>query len=52
VGQRVIITEGLQPGESVVVEGFQKIRPGAPVIATPWGKAAAVADSSSQTAKP
>jgi len=57
VGQRVIITEGLQPGESVVVEGFQKIRPGAPVIATPWTKPAAVAasaataDSSSQTAK-
>jgi len=57
VGQRVIITEGLQAGEMVVVEGFQKIRPGTPVIATPWANPAAVAasaataDSSSQTAK-
>lgn len=31
-----IITEGLQPGEQVVVDGFQKMRPGAPVKAVPW----------------
>ena len=29
---------GLKPGEQVVVEGFQKIRPGAPVKAVPWQK--------------
>jgi len=51
VGQRVIITEGLLPGESVVVEGFQKIRPGAPVIATPWQKMAVAASPASQTVK-
>ena len=31
-----IITEGLQGGEKVIVEGFQKTRPGAPVKAVPW----------------
>jgi len=36
VGGRVIVTEGLQAGESVIVEGFQKIRPGAPVQASQW----------------
>lgn len=36
VGQRWIITEGLKDGDKVIVEGFQKIRPGAPVNAQPW----------------
>ena len=36
VGQRWIITEGLQAGDKVIVEGFQKIRPGAPVNPQPW----------------
>lgn len=31
-----IITSGLNAGDVVVVSGFQKIRPGAPVIASPW----------------
>ena len=40
-----LITSGLKAGDVVVVEGFQKIRPGAPVQASPWnpggnGKAA------------
>lgn len=30
------VLEGLQPGEQVVVEGFQKIRPNAPVKPVPW----------------
>ena len=33
-----IITSGLKAGDVVVVEGFQKIRPGAPVQASPWSK--------------
>lgn len=36
VGDRWIIEEGLRPGELVVVEGFQKIRPGAKVAPEPW----------------
>ncbi|TDR84507.1 efflux RND transporter periplasmic adaptor subunit [Enterovirga rhinocerotis] len=31
-----LVEEGLEPGETVVVEGFQKIRPGATVAPVPW----------------
>ncbi|MGZ5194545.1 MAG: efflux RND transporter periplasmic adaptor subunit [Ramlibacter sp.] len=31
-----VILDGLKAGEMVVVEGFQKIRPGAPVKPVPW----------------
>ncbi len=31
-----VITEGLKPGEQVVVDGVQKLRPGAPVKPVPW----------------
>ena len=36
VGDRWEITSGLKPGEKVIVEGFQKIAPGAPVEAAEW----------------
>lgn len=36
VNGRYIVYSGLQPGDSVIVEGFQKIRPGAPVDPKPW----------------
>jgi membrane fusion protein, multidrug efflux system len=32
VGENYIVTEGLKPGERIVVEGIQKVRPGATVI--------------------
>jgi len=35
-GQQVVITKGLKDGEQVVVEGFQKIHPGAPVKPEEW----------------
>jgi membrane fusion protein (multidrug efflux system) len=35
-GQQVVITKGLKDGEQVVVEGFQKIRPGAAVKPEEW----------------
>jgi membrane fusion protein, multidrug efflux system len=45
VGERVgtnwIITEGLKPGEKVIVEGFMKVREGTPVIAKPYVVASA-----------
>jgi membrane fusion protein (multidrug efflux system) len=31
-----VVLEGLQPGEKVMVDGFQKLRPGAPVKPVPW----------------
>ncbi len=33
---RWVIESGLQPGDQVVAEGFQKLRPGAPVAPQPW----------------
>jgi membrane fusion protein, multidrug efflux system len=35
-GNAWIISEGLKPGDRVIVEGFQKAKPGAMVKAVPW----------------
>ena len=40
-----VILDGLKAGEMVVVEGFQKIRPGAAVKAVPWTPGAPAAAS-------
>lgn len=42
VGERRVIEDGLAPGDKVIVEGFQKIGPGAPVAPEPWSGAAAL----------
>jgi membrane fusion protein (multidrug efflux system) len=34
-GNNVVVTEGLAPGDRVVVEGVMKVQPGAPVTAVP-----------------
>lgn len=36
LGGHSIITKGISSGDMVIVEGFQKIRPGAPVQPIPW----------------
>lgn len=36
VGNRWVVLEGLQPGDKVIVEGLQKVRPGAPVNPVEW----------------
>jgi membrane fusion protein, multidrug efflux system len=38
-----IVLEGLKPGEQVIVDGFQKIRPGATVKPVPWSASAPAA---------
>lgn len=38
-----IVEDGLKPGETIVVEGFQKIQPGMPVTPKPWRDAGAAA---------
>jgi len=43
-----IVTQGLKAGDEVIVEGFQKIRPGAPVKPQPWKKDKAAGDKSQQ----
>jgi membrane fusion protein, multidrug efflux system len=52
-GNDWVIESGLQSGEQVVVEGFQKIRPGSPVKAVPWqpGGAPAAAAAPASAAK-
>lgn len=44
IGDEWIITTGLQAGDRVVVEGFQKLRNGVPVVPKPYVVAAAGAD--------
>ena len=36
VGDGWIVLQGLKPGDNVIVEGVQKVRPGAPVQPTPY----------------
>jgi membrane fusion protein (multidrug efflux system) len=36
VGDRWIVLQGLKPGDRVIVEGVQKVRPGATVNAEPY----------------
>jgi membrane fusion protein, multidrug efflux system len=36
IDDRWVISEGLKPGEKVIVEGFQKIGPGAKVVPSDW----------------
>ena len=49
-GPQWIVTSGLQAGEQVVVDGFQKIRPKAPVNPVPWQAASAPAATASAPA--
>ncbi|WP_457581881.1 efflux RND transporter periplasmic adaptor subunit [Ensifer canadensis] len=49
VGTRWQVTSGLKPGEKVIVEGFQKVGPGAPVEPTDWDPNAKPAAEAAQT---
>ena len=42
-GSSWIVLDGLKPGEQVIVDGFQKIRPGGTVKPVPWSAGAPVA---------
>lgn len=52
VGAQSIIISGLNAGDTVIVEGFQKIRPGAPVQPIPWSAAGQSSPSDPQTQSP
>ncbi len=47
-----VVTSGLKAGDVVVVEGFQKIRPGAPVQVSQWNKGGAAAPAGQPGAQP
>jgi len=37
-GYDVVIEEGLESGETIIVEGLQKVRPGMTVTPVPWAE--------------
>jgi membrane fusion protein (multidrug efflux system) len=41
VGQNIVVTDGLQVGERIIVEGLQKARPGSVVKPVPFRTASA-----------
>lgn len=43
VGDNWLVTEGLKPGDRVILEGIQRARPGTPVKAVPFGSKPAAA---------
>jgi membrane fusion protein (multidrug efflux system) len=50
-GANWVVLDGLKPGEQVIVDGFQKMRPGVPVKPVPWtptGSAPAAAAAASR----
>jgi membrane fusion protein (multidrug efflux system) len=51
-GSNTLITDGLKPGERVVVEGLQKVREGAPVNALTSAQMAALKSAPAAAAKP
>lgn len=49
-GQSWIVLDGLNPGDKVIVDGFQKMRPGAPVKPVPWSGGPGAAPAASAPA--
>lgn len=45
IGDKWLVTEGVAAGDRVIVEGLQKVQPGAEVKAVPAGQTAAAADA-------
>ena len=51
IGDKWVVSEGLAPGDRVIVEGLQKARPGSPVQAQETGAAAAAPAAPAAVAK-
>jgi membrane fusion protein (multidrug efflux system) len=51
-GNQWIVTSGLQAGEQVMVDGFQKLRGDAPVKAVPWVPPASTATAPGASGAP
>jgi membrane fusion protein (multidrug efflux system) len=52
VGNQWIVSEGLKPGDRVIVEGLQKARPGAAVKVVDWQKPGTAAAKPAQASAP
>ncbi|PFH10732.1 membrane fusion protein (multidrug efflux system) [Collimonas sp. PA-H2] len=49
-GDKWIVTEGLKAGDKVIVDGLQKVKPGAVVNPSPWKPGAAAANAAAAAA--
>lgn len=52
VGENWLVSEGLKPGDRVILEGLQRARPGTPVKAVPFGSKAEVNSAAAPKAAP
>ncbi len=52
IANRWLVSSGLQSGDRVIVEGSQRVRPGAPAKAVPFGTDVQAGPASEQTAQP
>lgn len=52
IGDKWLISEGLKPGDRLIVEGFQRIRPGAPVRVAPFETKAATTETKTSPTAP
>jgi membrane fusion protein (multidrug efflux system) len=50
IGNQWLVSEGLQTGDKLIVEGLQKVRPGSPVTAVPAGSKAPAAQGGAANA--
>jgi membrane fusion protein (multidrug efflux system) len=52
IGDTWLITEGLKPGDRLIVEGIQKVRPGVPVKVVPFDAAQKESPEAAKTTQP
>jgi membrane fusion protein (multidrug efflux system) len=52
MGDRWLVASGLAPGEHVIVEGSQKVRPGAAVKTVPFQEGGTSGEALKKTAQP
>jgi membrane fusion protein (multidrug efflux system) len=52
IGDRWLVSEGLNPGDRLIVEGSQKVRPGASVKVVPFDAARTDGSGTEKTAQP
>jgi len=52
IGDKWLVSSGLKPGEQVIVEGVQKVRPGASVKVVPFQEGGPSGTALKETAKP
>jgi membrane fusion protein, multidrug efflux system len=51
IGDKWLVTDGLKPGDRVIMEGLMKVRPGMPVKAVPFGAAPPAAPAAAAAAR-